>query len=73
MIKTYTVIIEKDEETNLFVGEIPGIPGCHSQGKTIDELMKNMQDVLELCLEMNKDEIIELSKFVGVQQIEVLA
>lgn len=72
MMKTYTVIIEKDEETNLFVGEISGIQGCHSQGKTIDELMKNMQEVLELCLEMNKDEALELPKFVGVQQIEAL-
>lgn len=70
MAKTYTIIIEKDEETNLFVGEISGIPGCHSQGKTIDELIMNMQEVLELCLEINQDKPIELPTFVGVQQIE---
>ena len=72
-MKSFTVIIEKDEETNMYVGEVPGLLGCHTHGKTIDELMKNMQEVIELCLEVSKEKKLKLPKFVGVQQIEVPA
>ncbi len=71
MKRYFTVVIEKDEESNMYVGEVPGLSGCHKHGKTIDELMKNMQEVIELCLETEKEEAHELPKFVGVQQIEV--
>ena len=71
MNRYFTVIIEKDEQTNMFVGEVPGLTGCHTHGKTIDELMKNMREVIELCLEVEKDKANEMPKFVGVQQIEV--
>lgn len=71
-LKQFVVIIEKDDDVGMYVGEIPGIPGCHSQGKTIDELIRNMVEVLELCLEEKKEEdIAVMPKFVGVQQIEV--
>ena len=69
----FTVIIEKDPEVNLYVGEVPGLPGCHTQGKTIDELMENMKEVIELCLENYKSEMSKLPQFVGVQQIVVSA
>ena len=71
MNRYFTVIIEKDEQANMFVGEVPGLTGCHTHGKTIDELMKNMREVIELCLDVEKDKTIDLPKFVGVQQIEV--
>jgi len=71
MKKSYTVIIEKDEETGMYVGEVPGITGCHSQGKTIDELMENMTEVIELCREVQGED--KLPKFIGVQQIEIPA
>jgi len=71
MKKQFTVIIEKDEEVGMYVGEVIGIPGCHSQGKTIDELMDNMEEVLELCLEVENENINTMPKFVGVQQIEL--
>jgi predicted RNase H-like HicB family nuclease len=73
MKRYFTVIIEKDEEADMYVGEVPGLSGCHTHGKTIDELIKNMREVIELCLEVEKDEKLELPKFVGVQQIEVAA
>ncbi|MBI4176353.1 MAG: type II toxin-antitoxin system HicB family antitoxin [Candidatus Aenigmarchaeota archaeon] len=73
MKRYFTVIIEKDEEAGMYVGEVPGLPGCHTHGKTIDELMNNMREVIELCLEAEKDKSEELPKFVGVQQIEVPA
>ena len=73
MNRYFTVIIEKDEQANMFVSEVPGLTGCHTHGKTIDELMKNMREVIELCLDVEKDKTIDLPKFVGVQQIEVTA
>jgi len=51
MIQTFTAYIEFDPETNLYVGIVPGIPGAHTQGETLDELNKNLREVLELCLE----------------------
>jgi len=63
--------IEFDPETELYVGVIPGIPGAHSQGETLDELHNNMREVLELCLEEYEDEFDGLPRFVGLQQIEV--
>jgi predicted RNase H-like HicB family nuclease len=61
--------IEKDTETGLYVGIVPGIPGAHTQGETLDELQKNLQEVLELCLEEMDPESIP--EFVGIQEIEV--
>ena len=43
--------IEKDPETGLYVGFVPGIPGAHTQAETLDELQINLKEVIELCLE----------------------
>ncbi len=72
-MKTFTAYVEWDSETNLYVGIVPGIPGAHTQGATLDELQKNLKEVLGLCLEEYEGPIEELPKFVGLQQIEVLA
>lgn len=50
-MKTYTAIIEKCPDTNLYVGYIPGFPGAHSQGERLDELNRNLQEVIEMILE----------------------
>ena len=50
------------------MGEVPQLKGCYTQGKTIDELMINMKEVIELCLE---DEDGDLPEFVGIQKIEI--
>ena len=64
--------IEKDAETGLYVGVVPGIPGAHTQGETLDELRNNLKEVLELCLEeMDPSSVRELPEFVGIQEIEV--
>jgi len=49
-MKTFNACIEFDPETNLYVGIVPGIPGAHTQGATLDELQHNLKDVLESCL-----------------------
>jgi len=63
--------VEWDSETRLYVGLVPGIPGAHTQAATLDELQKNLKEVLELCLEELKGEIEDIPQFVGLQQIEV--
>jgi len=50
MNREFYVVIERDED-GFYVGEAPQLPACYSQGKTLDELMANMQEVIELCLE----------------------
>ncbi len=46
-----TAYIEYDPETKLFVGIVPGLQGAHTQGATLDELNRNLQEVVELCWE----------------------
>ena len=75
MSRTFTAYIEFDPETNLYVGTIPGLPGGHSQGVTLDELQENLREVVELILEERKSqgEAVEIQPFVGIQQITVNA
>jgi predicted RNase H-like HicB family nuclease len=67
-----TAYIEKDPDSGLYVGIVPGIPGAHTQAENLNELYDNLKEVIELCLEeMDSDEISHLPEFVGVQRIEV--
>ena len=67
-----TGYIEKDPETGLYVAIVPGIPGAHTQAETLDELQKNLKEVVELCLEeMDPEARKQLPEFVGIQQVEV--
>jgi predicted RNase H-like HicB family nuclease len=50
----FTAIVEKCVETNMFVGYVPGFPGAHSQGETLDELNANLREVIEMILETEK-------------------
>jgi len=68
-MKTFTAIIEKDSDTNLYVGYIPGFPGAHSQGETLDELQENLREVIEMLLE-DYNLVIE-TEFIGTQQIAI--
>ena len=69
---TITGYIEKDPETGLYVAVVPGIPGAHTQAQTLDELQKNLKEVVELCLEeMDEEARKSIPQFVGIQQLEV--
>ena len=68
--REFYVVIEKDED-GFFVGEVPQLRGCYSQGKTIDELMKNIIEVISLCLEENLESDFPFPEFVGVQKVEI--
>ncbi len=57
----FTAQIEKDKETGLYIGIVPNLPGAHTQAATLDELQKNLKEVIELCLEeLDPDEINDL-------------
>lgn len=72
-MKTFAAYVEWDPDTRLYVGTVPGVPGAHTQGATLDELQRNLREVLELCLEELGTSPDELPRFVALQQIEVSA
>lgn len=73
MEKKFKVIVEKGID-GYFIAEVPELPGCYSQGKTVKELMGNIKEAIELYLEdeidLNKKTEI---KFVGVREVVVNA
>ena len=68
-MKTYSAVIEKCSKTGLFVGFVPGFPGAHSQGETLDEVNRNLHEVIAMLLE-DGEPMLE-SEFVGVQNVAV--
>ena len=66
----YNVIIEKDEE-GWFVARVPEIQGCHTQGKTIQEVLERIKEAIEVCLEADGEDIAKPLKFIGIQKVEV--
>ncbi|MCC5599919.1 type II toxin-antitoxin system HicB family antitoxin [Nostoc favosum] len=66
--REFYVIIERDED-GYYVGEVPQLQACYSQGETIDELMANMKEVIELCLETTSDE--EIPEFISIQKVVI--
>jgi len=70
-MKIFTAYVEFDPETKLYVGIVPGIPGAHTQAKSLDELQKNLKEVVTLYLEEDKIPAKELPRFVGLQQIQI--
>ena len=69
LVVQITYIIEQDED-GYFVAEVPSLPGCHTQAKSLDELAKRIKEAIELYLESSPVDL-KSSKFVGIQQIEV--
>ena len=51
MTRTYSAVIERCPQTKLYVGFVPGFPGAHSQGETLDEVNRNLQEVVAMLLE----------------------
>ena len=69
--RTFSAYVEWDPATQLYVGIIPGVPGAHTQGATLDELNVNLKEVLALCLEEYEGNLDEIPQFVALQQVEV--
>ncbi len=70
-VRTFSAVIERCPDTGLLVGYVPGFPGAHSQGETLDEVQANLQEVIAMLLE-DGEPTLE-SDFVGLQQIIVPA
>jgi predicted RNase H-like HicB family nuclease len=68
-MRQFDVIIERDAD-GLYVGSVPQLQGCHSQGYSLDQLMERMREAIELCLEVEGVPVQPL-EFVGIQRITV--
>ncbi len=69
VMKTFTAVIERDPDSGLLVGYVPGFPGAHSQGETHEELQANLREVIEMLLE-DGDPTLE-GEFLGTQLVTV--
>ena len=71
--RTFDVVLEKDED-GWFIADVPAIPGCHTQGKTRAEVLKNIREAIELCLIVQGEEKdAPVSTFVGIERVTVHA
>ena len=68
-MRTFTAVVERDPQTRLFVGYVPGFSGAHSQGKTLEELRGNLREVISMLLEDGEPELE--AEFVGTEAIQV--
>jgi len=69
MAKQFSVIIERDRE-GYYVASVPALWGCHTQAKSLDELVVRIREAIELCLEFEGKDVEPLD-FIGVQQVSV--
>jgi predicted RNase H-like HicB family nuclease len=68
-MRTFTAVVERCPDTSLYVGYVPGFPGAHSQGETMDELATNLKEVIEMLLEEGEPRLE--AEFVGTQNVVV--
>lgn len=68
MNRDFYVVIERDED-GFYVGEVPGLRACYSQGKTVDELLENIKEAILMCLE--EVGAHPLPEFVGIQRVSL--
>ncbi len=71
MSRSFDVVIERDEE-GFYIASVPELHGCHTQAKSLDELMERVREAIELCLEVQGEPGTKL-EFVGVQRVIVAA
>ena len=71
MTRQFDVVVERDSEGNL-VASVPALPGCHTQARSLDELMARVREAIELCLEVQGQSAENLD-FVGLQRVTVEA
>jgi predicted RNase H-like HicB family nuclease len=69
MTREFSVIIERDSE-GYYIGTVPELRGCHTQARSLDTLMKRIQEAIELCLEVEAEDLVP-HQFVGVQRVLV--
>jgi len=70
-MKAFTAVIERCPDTGLYIGYVPGFSGAHSQGESLDELQRNLREVIEMLLEDGEPDLD--AEFIGTQSITVAA
>ena len=68
-MQVFNMVVERDPDTGLYVGYVPGWPGAHTQGASLDELQTNLREVVLMLLE-DGDPKLE-SEFIGVRTLRV--
>jgi predicted RNase H-like HicB family nuclease len=68
-MRTFSAVVEKCPDTGLYVGYVPGFPGAHTQAATLDELQRNLREVIEMLLE-DGEPALE-TEFIGTQMVVV--
>jgi len=68
--RKFTVVIERDEE-GYYVASVPALPGCHTQAKNLDSLMKRVREAIQLYLDSEDISLDTQLELVGIQQISV--
>jgi predicted RNase H-like HicB family nuclease len=68
-MKSFNAVVERDPATGLYVGYVPGFPGAHSQGESLDELRANLQEVIAMLLEDGEPKLE--AEFIGIQTVAV--
>lgn len=68
-MRSFLAVVEKCPDTGLYVGYVPGFPGAHTQAETLDELQRNLSEVIEMLLE-DGEPVLE-AKFIGTQIVEI--
>ena len=70
-VLNFTVLIEQDED-GIFVAKVPDIPGCYTQGKTVEQAMERIKEAIQVCIVADRVRPPQM-RFVGIQQIEIPA
>ena len=70
MKKEFNIVIEQDED-GYYIANVPELPGCHTQAKSLDKLNERIIEAIELYLEVDKEQINRNIKFIGFQKVEV--
>lgn len=70
MAREFMVVIERDDE-GCVVGSVPALKGCHTRGRSMDDLLERMKEAIQLCLEVEGEGATELLELVGIQRVAV--
>ena len=64
------ILVEQDED-NIYIVSCPVFKGCHSYGNTIDEALENIKEVIDICIDEEKDKVSQVNRFIGFREMEV--
>jgi predicted RNase H-like HicB family nuclease len=64
------ILVEQDED-NVYIVSCPVFKGCHSYGKTIDEALLNIKEVIDMCMDEEKEKVSGINRFVGFREMQV--